>query len=208
MPSSRFDTGLRARVALNLKSFRRRPIPLEGRRPAAVAVTLVADDAGRPCVILTRRAEDLREHSGQWALPGGRIDSGETATDTARRELREEVGIHVEPEDVLGELDDFATRSGYVITPIVIWEPRGAPLQPNPREVAAAYRIAVDELDAPDGPVLTRIPESDRPVLSLAYGDDFIHAPTAAMVYQAIEVAFRGRQIRVAHYEQPVFAWR
>jgi mutator protein MutT len=193
---------------VNLKSFRRRSIPLEERRPAAVAVTLAPNPAGRACLILTRRAEGMREHSGQWALPGGRIDAGETPAETARRELREEVGIHVEPEDVLGELDDFATRSGYVITPVVIWEPRGAPLEPNPREVAAAYRIAVAELDHPDGPVLTRIPESDRPVLSLAYRDDFIHAPTAAMVYQAIEVVFRGRETRVAHYEQPVFAWR
>ena len=88
-------------------------------------------------------------------------------------------------------------------------EETGAPLRPDPREVAAAYRIPVAEIDPGEaGPVETRIPESDRPVLSLRYRDDCIHAPTAAMVWQAIEVAFRGADTRVAHYEQPLFAWR
>lgn len=203
-----FDGALRARVRGRLDAFERHPLALEGRRPAAVAATLLPDEAGRPCFVLTRRARGLRSHAGQWALPGGRLDPGETAADTALRELEEEVGLGVGGEDVLGLLDDYATRSGFVITPVVVWAEGAGPLTPDPREVARVYRVPLAELDRPDVPVLTRIPESDRPVLSIPFRGDFVHAPTAALVYQLLEVAFRGRATRVAHYEQPVFAWR
>lgn len=208
MSASPFDERLRARVVSHVRRFPRLALPLEDRRAAAVAVTFGPAGDGTTSLILTRRASDLPEHGGQWALPGGRIDPGETAPQAALRELAEEVGIALDRDCVMGLLDDFATRSGYVITPVVVWDEAGAQMRPNPGEVAAAYRIPAALLDPPDGPHLSRIPESDRPVLSLVYGDDFIHAPTAAVVHQAIEVAFHGKATRVAHYEQPVFAWR
>jgi hypothetical protein len=81
-------------------------------------------------------------------------------------------------------------------------------LRANPLEVAAVYRVALDELERPEVPHLRRIPESDRPVLSVPLLGTQIHAPTAAFLYQLREVALWGRETRVALYDQPVFAWR
>jgi mutator protein MutT len=205
--SRALDDALRSRLARNIERFERRVIPLEDRRAAAVALTLLPDEGARPSVILTRRAQGLRRHGGQWAIPGGRLDPGETPEQSALRELGEEVGVKAHPNDVLGRLDDYATRSGFVITPIVVWAAAATGLEPDPNEVAEAYRVPVAELDHPDSPVLSRIPESERPVISIPFRGDFLHAPTAAMLYQLLEVAFHGRATRVHHYEQPVFAW-
>jgi len=199
---------LRQRIERHLADFERRTIPLEGRLHAAVGLTLLADEEGRPSFVLTRRAAGLRRHAGQWALPGGRIDPGETAAQAALRELEEEVGLALAPSAVLGGLDDYATRSGFVITPVVVWAEGAGPLQPNPAEVAAAYRVPLSELEEPGVPELRRIPESERPVISIPLCGAHIHAPTAAILFQLREVALWGRPTRVAHYEQPVFAWR
>jgi hypothetical protein len=109
---------------------------------------------------------------------------------------------------VLGRLDDYPTRSGYVITPVVVWAVDAGDLERNPQEVAAVYRVPLAELDRPDVPRLRRIPESDRPVISVPLLGTQIHAPTAAILYQLREVAVRGLCTRVAEFEQPVFAWR
>jgi len=202
-----FDCDLKRRVSGNLGTFERRAYPRSCLKAAAVAVTLLADDDMRACFILTRRAARMRAHSRQWALPGGRLDHGETAAQAALRELSEEVGLEVGPERVLGLLDDYPTRSGYVITPVVIWAPRGATLTANPAEVAEVYRVPIAELDHPEVPQLRRIPESPREVISIPLMGTNVHAPTAAVLYQLREVAIWGRTTRVAHYEQPVFAW-
>jgi 8-oxo-dGTP pyrophosphatase MutT (NUDIX family) len=207
-PHDRYDDSLRDRVRANLAAFEIRSQRVEGLRPAAVALTLVADDAGAACFVLTRRVTGLRAHSGQWALPGGRLDPGETPEEAARRELAEEVGLDIRGRDVLGLLDDYPTRSGYVITPVVVWAGRDCRLEANPNEVAAIYRVPLAELDRPDVPRLHHIPESDRLVISIPLLGTNIHAPTAAILYQLREVAVWGRSTRVADYEQPVFAWR
>jgi 8-oxo-dGTP pyrophosphatase MutT (NUDIX family) len=204
----RHDELLRERLRANLARFERRALGAEGLRAAAVAVALLPDAQARPCFLITRRASGLRSHGGQWALPGGRLDPGESPQQAALRELAEEVGLALEGEGVLGLLDDYSTRSGYVITPVVVWAEAGAPLAANPREVAALYRVPLGELDRPDVPRLRRIPESERPVISVPLLGTHIHAPTAAILYQLREVAVWGRSTRVAEYEQPVFAWR
>jgi len=202
---------LRERVRRNLARFERRASDDTSLTRAAVAVTLAPDDHERPCFLITRRAAKLRKHAGQWALPGGRVDPGETAVEAALRELREEIGLELPQSRVLGLLDDFVTRSGFAITPVVVWHDESDPLTPNPDEVACVFRVPLDELERPGVPTLTRIPESDRPVLSIplpvALGTT-VHAPTAAVIYQLREVALRGLETRVAHYEQPVFAWK
>jgi 8-oxo-dGTP pyrophosphatase MutT (NUDIX family) len=164
--------------------------------------------AGGPAVLLTRRAARLRAHSGQWALPGGRVDDGERPVDTALRELREELDLALSESAVLGVLDDYPTRSGFVITPFVIWGGADPALRPHPDEVLSVHRVAFRELCRPDSPRFVTIPESDRPVVQLPIGGDLIHAPTGAVLLQFRRVAIEGISERVAGYEQPVFAWR
>lgn len=204
----RLDEDLRARIRANLERFESRTHSDPALRRAAVAVTLLADEAGRPCFALTRRAAGLRTHRGQWALPGGRLDGDESPVEAALRELGEELGLDLPGENALGLLDDYPTRSGYCITPVVVWAGAQARLEPDPREVAAAYCVPLAELERPDVPRVRSIPESDRPVLSIPLLGAHIHAPTAAILYQLRQVALRGGTTRVAHYEQPTFAWR
>lgn len=162
--------------------------------------------AGGAAVILTRRGSQLRAHSNQWALPGGRIDAGETPLEAAMRELDEEVGLTLSDTDLLGRLDDYPTRSGYVITPFVFWAPSHAEPVANPEEVASVHRVAIRELCRE--PRFVDIPESDRPVIQVPIGGDLIHAPTGAIVHQFRAVAYDGSTTRVDGYEQPVFAWK
>lgn len=207
-PGATLDAGLRERIAANLAGFQRRASDDADLRAAAVALTLLADAQGEPCFIITRRASRLANHAGQWALPGGRLDAGESAAEAALRELDEEVGLALPPDAVIGLLDDYPTRSGFAITPVVVWAGTESALHPDPDEVAAVYRVRVDELDRPDVPRLRAIPESPRPVISIPLLGTHIHAPTAAILYQLREVAIHGRSTRVAEFEQPVFAWK
>jgi 8-oxo-dGTP pyrophosphatase MutT (NUDIX family) len=199
---------MRAEIRDRLDAFPRRALDVGAARPAAVAIALCTAADGTTAFLITRRASRLRDHAGQWALPGGRIDEGEHATEAARRELHEELGLDVPAGDVLGLLDDYVTRSGYVITPVVVWAGAVPALVPNPAEVAAAYVVPLAELDQPGAPRFVTIPESDRLVVQMPLLGSLIHAPTAAVLYQLREVVLHGRATRVGHLEQPVFAWR
>jgi 8-oxo-dGTP pyrophosphatase MutT (NUDIX family) len=208
--SFRFDEALRKSITAHLTRFdvRRRSDP-GSLRHAAVAVTVVeADVPGEAAFLLTKRTPRLRAHGGQWALPGGRVDAGETIEQTALRELHEELGVLASTDDVVGTLDDYPTRSGYLIAPVVVWLSQKVQVIPNPGEVAAAYRIRCAELFRPDSPEIVPIPESDRPIIRLPLPVATVNAPTAAVLYQFKEVALAGRDTRVDHFEQPVFAWR
>ncbi len=203
-----FDATLRARIGSNLASFERQILPDPTLRPAAVALVITANEHNEACFLITRRSARLRHHSRQFALPGGRLDGNETVIEAAIRETHEEIGLRVKPADVLGQLDDFATRSGFRMSPIVVWAEPGQPLRPNPDEVEQLFVVPLADLDKPEVPVLREIPESDRPVLSIPILDTLVHSPTAAILYQLREVALAGRHTRVAHFEQPVFAWK
>jgi 8-oxo-dGTP pyrophosphatase MutT (NUDIX family) len=150
----------------------------------------------------------MRAHAGQWALPGGRLEPGEAPLDAALRELHEELGIDLSPRALIGTLDDYPTRSGYVITPVVLWVDGEPGIHPDPHEVRSVHRVAFSELCRPDSPRFVSIPESDRPVVQIPVGGDLIHAPTGAVLLQFRRVAIEGVSERVDHYEQPVFAWR
>jgi len=164
--------------------------------------------AGGAAFLLTRRVSHLSDHPGQWALPGGRIDEGEPAVEAARREIEEEIGLVLGPDALLGQLDDYPTRSGYVITPFVFWAGADASPVANPDEVASVHRVSIRELVRADSPRFVGIPESERPVIQVPLGGDMIHAPTGAVLYQFRTVAYEGVPTRVDHYEQPVFAWK
>ena len=197
---------MREEMMGRLSAFDRVAVDRPELKPASVAVCIVALAAG-PSMLLTRRSAGLRAHSGQWALPGGRRDEGESVDAAALRELQEETGLTRPPSDVLGVLDDYATRSGYLITPVVVW---GGDLQEVPRgqesEVASVHLVPLADLDVP--PRLLSIPESDAPVIQLPLFGGLLHAPTAAIVYQFCQVALHGIPTRVGHFEQPVFAWK
>jgi len=178
-----------------------RPMPqaLDGR---------MVDVSGGAAFLLCRRTSRLTSHPAQWALPGGRLDPGETAVDAALRELDEEVAIKLAPSHVLGLLDDYPTRSGYVITPVVIWGGGRLDPRPAPDEVVAVYRVGLHQLQRPDSPRFIFIPESSRPVVQIPLGNDLIHAPTGAVLLQLRWLCLDGRHDRVDELEQPVFAWR
>jgi 8-oxo-dGTP pyrophosphatase MutT (NUDIX family) len=179
-----------------------RPVPqagLDGR---------MVDVSGGAAFLLCRRAIRLRAHSAQWALPGGRLDPGETVVDAALRELDEEVGIRLPSSAVLGLLDDYPTRSGYVITPVVLWGGGRLEPRPAPDEVVAVYRVGIHQLLRDDSPRFITIPESPRPVVQIPLGHDLIHAPTGAVLLQFRWLCLEGRDDPVNQLEQPVFAWK
>ena len=217
-----FDDNLLNHLRANLKRFSKREMVNNGLKEAAVAIAIVdyrhgsnvhgipfsKSWTGHAAMILTRRASNLRNHAGQWALPGGRIEAGESPEETVLRELEEEVGLKLDADRVIGSLDDYSTRSGFIIKPIVVWGAPDIKLKANPDEVASVHRIPLSEFMRDDAPVLQEIPESENPVLFMPIGNTSIAAPTAAMIYQFREVALLSNNIRVAHYEQPHFAWQ
>jgi 8-oxo-dGTP pyrophosphatase MutT (NUDIX family) len=168
----------------------------------------MVDVSGGAAFLLCRRAAGLNRHASQWALPGGRLDPGEGPVDAALRELDEELGVRLGTDAVIGLLDDYATRSGYVMTPVVVWGGGRLDVRPHPGEVLAAYRIGLHQLMREDSPRFVAIPESERPVVQLPLGHDLIHAPTAAVLVQFRWLGLEGRNDPVAEFEQPVFAWR
>jgi len=206
----RFDDTTRRNIADLCAAFVRAPISHAATdlKRAAVAIALTrADRENEAALLLTRRASGLRAHRAQWALPGGRCDAGETQIQGALRELREELGLDLAASEVLGLLDDYPTRSGYLITPVVVWAAAGQAIKPNPQEVASVHRIALSAIERDDAFDFTAIPESERRVIRFHWEDRLIHAPTAAMIYQFREV-LAGRNTRVVDLEQPVFAWK
>src|SRR6476469_5351278 len=162
-----FDDATRRNIAELCAAFRRAPAGAVAPtlKRAAVAIALTEAGAGMGTTfLLTRRAASLRSHSAQWALPGGRSDPGETQAQSALRELHEELGLELGPEHVLGLLDDYPTRSGYLITPVVVWAATSAALFPNPQEVASVHRIALSTVEHADAFDFVAIPESSRRV--------------------------------------------
>ena len=110
-------------------------------RPAAVLVPIVMRPDG-PAILLTERASHLRNHSGQIAFPGGKMDEGDASPlATALREAEEEIGLdprHVEP---LGYLDPYLSSSNFVVVPSVAFVDPDAMLTPNPDEVADLFEV-------------------------------------------------------------------
>ena len=198
------NADLRDHVGRRLAAFDVIASPVEAHRQAAVALALVAAEDGSAGTVICRRGR-VGSHRGQLGLPGGAVDHGESPEAAALRELEEEVGLQGE---VLGRLDDYVTRSGFHISPFVVWCVGRVPRVTSPTEIVGFTVVPLGELLREDSPRWLDIPESDRPVLQLPLLHSSIHAPTAAYLYQFAEVVLRGRPTRVDTVEEPVFAWR
>ncbi|MEM7802868.1 MAG: CoA pyrophosphatase [Chloroflexota bacterium] len=220
--SLNFSTQLQANIRANLSRLSVQAAEPGELRRAAVALTVVPlEDSesffgvriepnwkNHAAIIVTQRAAHLKKHARQWALPGGRIEPGESPEETALREMSEEVGLTRSPDDIIGRLDDYTTRSGFVITPIVVWGKSGIEFEPNPDEVDGVYRLPVSEILRDDAPYTQELEGCEHPALLMPIGISWIAAPTGAILYQFREVAILGKQTRVAHFEQPRFAWK
>ncbi len=207
----KFGDGLREQITQNLAQFERKSLGHDDLRLAAVAIVIVkSETTDQACFLLTLRPVRMNRHSNQYAFPGGRLDEGETTQQAALRELHEELGVELGAENVIGALDDYATRSGFRITPVVVWGSDDTKLSPDPGEVESAYRIPLSDINAEHVPRLIPSEEGEHPVLC-AHIDTLghtVYAPTAAIFYQFREVALRGVSTRVAHFDQPAFAWK
>lgn len=200
---------LRDRIATHLRQFEHQHPQSAALAGAAVALVVSRCDDGSACLLLTMRSAKLKKHPNQFALPGGKIDSGETIEQAALRELHEELGVELGADAAMGRLDDFATRSGFRISPVVLWSDSEQAIVPNPDEVASVYRIPLAELLLPQIPEIITEDGGD-PILTITLPSvgHRMYTPTASIIYQFREVALLGQSTRVSHYEQPKFAWK
>jgi 8-oxo-dGTP pyrophosphatase MutT (NUDIX family) len=158
--------------------------------------------------LLTMRPAGMRRHANQFALPGGRVDDGETAEATVLREIEEELGVRLTHDAIVGPLPDYDTRSGFRITPLVLWAARLGPLRPSADEVAAVFQIPVTALTGPSVPILIHDAGLEKPIIQMPLGGDkLIHAPTGAILYQFAQAVLAGRYVDANDFEEPRFAW-
>jgi 8-oxo-dGTP pyrophosphatase MutT (NUDIX family) len=194
---------LRDTIERNLRRFERRKSEL-AQTPAAVSIVVLLDGEV-PVLPIFQRPLNMRRHAGQMALPGGRLHDGEDVEECALRELAEELDVTIERHDVLGRLDDFDTRSGFTITPVVVWSGAAVTvLHPSPSEVARLFIIPAPELQQAVA-AASKVPADE---FSLKFREVEVFAPTAAMLFQFSEVALDGRTSRVADFHQPPWTHR
>ncbi|MCC9595836.1 MULTISPECIES: CoA pyrophosphatase [unclassified Rubrivivax] len=151
---------------------------------AAVLVAIVEREAGAT-VLLTRRAEHLRDHAGQISFPGGRVEPGDAdAAATALREAEEEVGLARARVDVIGHLPPYTTVTHFVVTPVVAIVTPPFELQIDAFEVAAAFEVPLAFLMDPANHRrhVFEAGGARRQFLSMPWGDHFIWGATAAML--------------------------
>lgn len=157
-------------------------VPLPPLRPAAVLIGVVARE--RPSVILTTRTPHLSAHAGQISFPGGKLDDGETAIDTALRETHEEIGLAADYVEPLGYLDLYRTRTGFAVVPVVALIRPGFRLHANPEEVEDVFEVPLEFLlDEANHQTHSRIWQGkDRYFYAIPYGERYIWGATAGII--------------------------
>ncbi|NQZ46717.1 MAG: CoA pyrophosphatase [Erythrobacter sp.] len=166
-------TGLLSDAALNRT---------DRQTPAAVLIAVI--DRPRPTILLTQRPNDMRDHPGQVAFPGGKIDPGEDAVSAALREAEEELALPRDQVRVIGASDLYQTGTGFAVTPVLAVAPPDLPLSPNPREVAAWFEAPLDLLLDPDSWTTQEVfwRGRDRRYLDMHYEGFRIWGVTAAII--------------------------
>lgn len=210
-PDYAFTRALRSDMETHLAGFTQASARTGDLRLASVAIIVApAEPPEEAGVLVTLRPPRLNRHGGQYALPGGRLDPGETPLQAAIRETQEELGLDIAETDLIGRLDDYPTRSGFAMIPHVFWCEDISGMTPDPSEVAEVHTLPLREVDSDKIPLLDLRPHSEHPVLSAFFPTlgHTMYAPTAAVLYQFREVAIRGLATRVAHFDQPEFAWK
>jgi len=150
----------------------------------AAAVLIAVTDRPEPGVLLTHRTPDMRQHAGQVAFPGGKLDPGEDAITAALREADEELALPPALVRVIGASDRFVTGTGYDITPVLGVVPPDLPLVPNPSEVAGWFEVPLDHLFDPANHV-GRTREwrgRTRETIDIEWGGHLIWGVTAAII--------------------------
>ncbi|HWA62804.1 MAG TPA: CoA pyrophosphatase [Caulobacteraceae bacterium] len=158
--------------------------PDEELKPAAVLVPLVERAEGLT-VLLTRRADTLRKHTGQVAFPGGRCDPGEMVWQTALREAEEEIGLDPGLVSLAGLSTPYRTGTGYHVTPVVGFVAPTFDLKPNPDEVADIFETPFGFLMDPANHEQhdRETPAGDRRrFYAMTWGEQFIWGATAGML--------------------------
>ncbi len=186
-------------ICTRLAAYEAAPLTATAEREAAVAI-IIEQDGPALRFFLTQRARGLRRHAGQWALPGGRLDAGETPLQAALRETEEEIGLTLGSEDRIGTLDPYLTHTGFAIHPFVFWAGPRPHLTPDPVEVRRIHRFSLAHLGRPSGF------EAPEGVQRLKLGAFQIHAPTAAIVGQFRAIALKGEPFDHAHMTEPDWA--
>lgn len=130
-----FDRGHRAPVEGLLTDERF----AQASRTADAAVLIAVTERPDPGVILTRRPQTMRDHPGQVAFPGGKLDPGEDAVQAALREAQEELAIDPAQVRVIGTTDRYQTGTGFDVTPVLGLVPPDLPIVPHPREVESWF---------------------------------------------------------------------
>ena len=160
---------------------------------AAVALLLAPGDAGDLQLLLIKRAEHPGDPwSGQMALPGGRRDPGDPDLfATVARETREEVGIELRPDWLVGELDDLHPRTPtlppVVVRPFVFGLAGRPPVQPS-SEVALHLWVGLDELASGRDRTEVQIPGRDRSFPAYRVGDHVVWGMTERIIMPFIEL--------------------
>ncbi|WP_027405345.1 CoA pyrophosphatase [Aquaspirillum serpens] len=153
-------------------------------KPAAVLVPIVWRQP-TPSILLTRRTEKLRQHSGQVSFPGGKIDPEDpTAEQAALREAEEEVGLRAEHIQLLGRLPHYITITGYRVEPVVGLVLPPFSLAPAPDEVAEVFELPLELALNPDNYIKERYWRDNQEgfYLSLRYQQHYVWGATAAML--------------------------
>ncbi|MCB1153724.1 CoA pyrophosphatase [bacterium] len=123
----------------------RRELELETFAPAAVLIPILTFD-GPPRILLTVRSSHVEHHKNQISFPGGRVDEGESAPETALRETHEEVGIEPSRVRLIGAIDDIYTISNFRVTPLVGLVENPVRLDANPAEIAEIIEVPIRDL--------------------------------------------------------------